>query len=42
VDGKSRAAGMHILGIEGSELYCLPIDVVLSQCTPGNSLRIVT
>ena len=41
VDGRNRAVGMHILGIEGEESFCLPIDDVLRKCTPGGPLRIV-
>jgi hypothetical protein len=42
VDSKNRAVGLHIMGIEGSESFCIPIDDVLRQCTPGSPLKIVT
>jgi hypothetical protein len=42
VDDRNRAVGMHVLGIEGSDSFCLPIGDVLRQCTPGDPLMIIT
>lgn len=41
VDAQNRAVGMHILGIEGSDSFCLPIETVLEQCARNTSLRII-
>jgi hypothetical protein len=41
VDAQNRAVGMHILGIAGSDSFCLPTETVLNGCAQTTALRIV-